>query len=59
MSRGVVDAEHRGPLVNLAAWITLICMVVFVFAKISTKWVMVRMVQRDDAIIIVAMVRSE
>lgn len=33
-------------------------MVVFVFAKIATKWAMVRMLQGDDAIMIVAMVRS-
>ena len=50
------DGAHRGPLVNLAAWITLCAMVVFTFAKIATKWAMVRKFQRDDYMMVAAMV---
>lgn len=52
-----IDADHRGPLVNLAAWISLVAMIVFLSAKVATKWKMVRKLQNDD-ILVLAMVTS-
>ena len=51
-----IDAEHRGPLVNLAAWISLVAMIVFLSAKVATKWRMVRKLQNDDILLLLAMV---
>ena len=53
-----IDADHRGPLVNLAAWISLVAMTVFFFAKVATKWKMVRKFQNDDIFLTLAMVAS-
>ena len=54
----LIDAEHRGPLVNLAAWISLVAMIVFLSAKVATKWKMLRTLQNDDILLILAMVTS-
>ena len=51
------DAEHRGPLINVAAWITLVSMILFVSSKVATKWRMVKKCQNDDILMIIAMVR--
>lgn len=51
-----IDATHRGPLLNLGTWIMMVIMIISVIAKITTKWAMVRKLQRDDALMIVAMV---
>ena len=51
-----VDAEHRGPLVEVAALITLVAMFLFIACKITTKWTMVRRLQKDDRFMILAMV---
>ena len=53
-----IDADHRGPLVNLAAWISLVAMIVFLAAKVATKWKMVRKLQNDDILLVLAMVTS-
>lgn len=53
-----IDAEHRGPLVNVAALITLVAMILFTFSKVITKWRMVRKLQNDDYFMILAMVSS-
>ena len=53
-----IDGEHRGPLINVAAWITLVSMILFVASKVATKWRMVRKLQSDDILMIVAMVSS-
>ena len=51
-----VDAEHRGPLVEVAALITLVTMILFIACKATTKWRMVRKLQKDDIFMILAMV---
>ena len=52
-----IDAEHRGPLINIAAWITLVAMVLIVTGKVATKWKMIRRLQSDDTLMILATVR--
>ena len=51
-----IDAEHRGPLINIAAFITLVTMVLFTLSKVATKWSMVRKLQNDDYFMLFAMV---
>ena len=51
-----VDGEHRGPLVNIAAWFLLVTMILFVASKVVTKWRMVRRLQNDDYLFVTAMV---
>lgn len=51
-----IDTEHRGWLVNLTNGITLFTMILFVFGKVATKWKMVRKIQNDDILMILAMV---
>lgn len=51
-----IDSDHRGPLVNVAAWIILVSMILFVFSKVATKWRMVKKWQNDDILMIIAMV---
>jgi len=51
-----IDADHRGPLLVLAALITLIPMVLFVLAKVWTKWQVARALHFDDAYMLLAMV---
>ena len=53
-----IDAEHRGALVNLAAWITLVAMIVFMSGKVVTKWKMIGKLQSDDILMILATVSS-
>ncbi|KAM0800486.1 hypothetical protein BDR22DRAFT_852051 [Usnea florida] len=53
-----IDVEHRGPLVNLASWISLVAMIVFLSAKVATKWKMVRKLQNDDTLLILAMLTA-
>ena len=54
-----IDSEHRGPLVNIAAWTTLVAMVLIVSGKVATKWKMIRNFQADDTLIVLAMVSPE
>ena len=54
-----IDAQHRGPLVYIAAWITLVAMILFVSDKVSTKWTMIRKFQSDDTLMILGMVSSQ
>ena len=53
------DAEHRGPLINIAAWILLVTMILFTASKVVTKWRMVRRLQNDDFLLVLAMVRFQ
>ena len=54
-----IDAEHRGPLINIAAWFLLVTMILFTASKVVTKWRMVRRLQNDDYLILLAMVCFE
>ena len=53
-----LDGEHRGPLVNIAAWFLLVTMILFVASKVVTKWRMVRRLQNDDYLFVTAMVSN-
>ncbi|MCJ1325811.1 hypothetical protein MMC10_002474 [Thelotrema lepadinum] len=50
-----ITADNRGPLVNIATWITLVAMVLMALTKIATKWVMIGRFQADDGLMFVAM----
>ena len=52
-----ITADNRGPLVNIATWITLVAMVLMTLTKVATKWVMTGRFQADDGLMVVAMVR--
>ena len=53
-----VDSIHRGPLINIATWITLVAMIIFSFSKVVTKWALIRRLQGDDIFMIIATVSS-
>lgn len=54
-----IDSEHRGPLVNIAAWTTLVAMILIISSKVATKWKMIRKFQADDTLMVLAMVSPE
>lgn len=54
-----LDAEHRGPLINIAAWFLLVTMILFTASKVVTKWRMVCRLQNDDFLLVLAMVRFQ
>lgn len=54
-----VDAEHRGPLINIAAWFLVVTTLLFTASKVVTKWRMVRRLQNDDLLLGLAMVRYQ
>lgn len=54
-----IDAEHRGPLINIAAWVTLAAMLLIISGKVATKWKMIRTFQSDDVLMVLAMVSLE
>lgn len=53
------DAEHYRSPVNLAAWITLVAMIMCVSGKVATKWRMTRKLENDDILMILAMVSTK
>lgn len=53
-----ITAEDRGPLVNLANWITLVVACLATLTKIATKLRKIRTLQGDDFIMFAAMVCS-
>ncbi|KAL9037790.1 MAG: hypothetical protein Q9214_005546, partial [Letrouitia sp. 1 TL-2023] len=50
----VSEANARGPLVNIASWITLVSTILAAGVKLYTKVSMTRKVQLDDALLLVA-----
>ena len=54
-----IDSDHRGPLVNIAAWFLLVTMILFTASKVVTKWRMVRRLQNDDFLLVIALVSFE
>lgn len=58
MSKIRITAEDRGPLVNLANWITLVVACLATFTKIATKLRKMRSLQGDDFIMFAAMTCS-
>ena len=51
-----IDSNHRGPIVNLATWITLVSVIIFATSKIVTKWILARRLHGDDAFVLIATV---
>lgn len=51
-----ITADDRGPLVNLANWITLVVACLATLTKIVTKIRKIRNLQGDDYIMLAAMV---
>lgn len=52
-----LDATHRGPIVDITSWVTLVTMILITSIKVVTKWKKLRKLQLDDAFMIFAMVR--
>ena len=53
-----IDAEHRGPLINIAAWFLLVTTILITASKVVTKWRMVRRLNNDDYLLVTAVVSS-
>lgn len=53
-----ITADDRGPLVNLANWVTLVVACLATLTKIATKLRKIRNLQGDDYIMLAAMVSS-
>ena len=54
-----IDSKHRGPIINVATWITLASMIIFSICKIATKWTLAKRLHGDDLFIIIATVSHE
>lgn len=54
---GTVTASNHGPLLNVGMWITLIAMCIAAGSKIYTKWKMIKKLQLDDLLMLLAAVR--
>lgn len=52
----VVDAGHRGPLLNVAKWVVLAPTCIAAIVKLYTKWALLRRLQVDDALTLTALV---
>lgn len=52
----VVASDDRGPLVNIATWISIVSAAIVVLVKVFSKVLRARLLQSDDYCIMVAMV---
>lgn len=52
----VVTPDNRGPLINLATWLTLVVMCLATFTKIGSKLRKIGRLQGDDFLMFAAMV---
>ncbi|KAL8801576.1 MAG: hypothetical protein Q9182_004362 [Xanthomendoza sp. 2 TL-2023] len=53
VSTGVtISPEHRGPWINVVTWILLVLMCLATLVKAFTKWILMRKLQNDDALIV-------
>ncbi|KAF2236778.1 hypothetical protein EV356DRAFT_574700 [Viridothelium virens] len=52
----LLDADHRGPLINLATWITLVAAILLAITKLGTKYYLAKRLQRDDVFMALALV---
>ena len=52
----VITDDNRGPLVNIAAWILMVSMILSVIAKLAIKMGMTGRVGTEDGLVIGAMV---
>ncbi|KAI9808500.1 MAG: hypothetical protein M1827_007205 [Pycnora praestabilis] len=51
-----ITADDKGPLVNIAVWIVMVFMVLSVMTRLGTKFIITRLLEWDDALILSAMV---
>lgn len=56
-SQVTVTADNRGPLINLANWLTLAVVCLAAFTKVGTKVGRIGTIQKDDVYMLAAMVR--
>lgn len=54
----VSEANARGPLVNIASWITLVSAILAAGVKLYTKVSMTKTVRLDDGLLLIAVVRN-
>ncbi|KAI4166126.1 MAG: hypothetical protein LQ342_000012 [Letrouitia transgressa] len=54
----VSEANARGPLVNIASWITLVSAILAAGVKLYTKMSITKKVQLDDALLLVAVLAA-
>lgn len=52
----LVTPDNRGPLINLATWLTLVVMCLATFTKIGSKLRKIGRLQGDDLLMFAAMV---
>lgn len=53
----VIDANNRGPLINIGIWLSLVTACIAVATKVWIKLASLRRLQLDDAYILLALVR--
>jgi hypothetical protein len=51
-----ISSTHKGPIVNLVAWITMVTMILAVLTVLLSKWFIARKLHWTDLIITSAMV---
>jgi len=54
----IISTNNEGPVVNIAAWLGTIIMVLAVFVRIGCKFSVIKHWTGDDSVIILAMVCS-
>ncbi|KAL8821613.1 MAG: hypothetical protein Q9223_000356 [Gallowayella weberi] len=55
VSNGVsISPDHRGPWINVVTWILLVLMCLATLVKVITKWILIRKLQYDEALIVAA-----
>ncbi|RFU29813.1 hypothetical protein B7463_g6522, partial [Scytalidium lignicola] len=52
----IINSHNQGPVVNLAAWIGMVTMLLAVVTRLGSKYAVVRSLSRDDGVIAGAMV---
>lgn len=53
----LISSTHKGPIVNLVAWITMVSFILAVTTVLLSKWFIARKLVWSDTIITSAMVR--
>ena len=52
----IVTLDDRGPLVNIAAWITMVVMCLTTFVKVGSRLDLTHQLRKDDLFMVMAMV---
>lgn len=51
-----VTASNHGPLVSVVAWFLAVTAFLAVFARVATRYAVIRQVRQDDVVIVIALV---